>query len=84
MNDAYESSAFRLSVQALMQEMERLQAKGDVAEDEVRALEEDMTGKVMISATHVLASNLLRDHICCADFARILARDSFRSRASAS
>lgn len=48
-----------------MQEMERLQAKGDVAEDELRALEEDMTGKVMISATHVLASNLLRDALLC-------------------
>lgn len=34
--------AFPLS----LQEMERLQAKGEIAEEELRALEEDVTGKV--------------------------------------
>ena len=29
-----------------LQEMERLQAKGEIAEEELRALEEDVTGKV--------------------------------------
>ena len=30
----------------LNQEMEKLQAKGEIAEEELRALEEDVTGKV--------------------------------------
>lgn len=32
-----------------MQEMERLQAKGEVTEEVLHAMEEDMTGKVRIS-----------------------------------
>lgn len=48
--DAWGVIGSALSVQALMQEMERLQAKGDVAEDEVRALEEDMTGKILLAS----------------------------------
>ena len=35
-----------LGVQQTIQEMERLQAKGELAEEELRALEEDVTGKV--------------------------------------
>jgi len=30
--------------------MERLQAKGDVAEDEIKALEMDVTGKIMLAS----------------------------------
>lgn len=36
-----------------MQEMEKLQAKGEVTEEILHAMEEDMTGKVRISC-HVL------------------------------
>ncbi|KAG6336462.1 hypothetical protein ID866_2633 [Astraeus odoratus] len=43
--DAWGVIGSALSVQSLIQEMEKLQAKGDVAEEELRALEEDMTGK---------------------------------------
>ena len=32
----------------MMQEMERLQARGEVPEEELKALEEDVTGKVRI------------------------------------
>lgn len=68
-----------------MQEMERLQAKGEVPEDELRALEEDMTGKVMSAAPRVtLVHETYSAMLCYADFACILARDSFRSRAGAS
>ena len=37
-----------IGVQQVMQEMEKLQAKGEIPEDELRALEEDVTGKVAI------------------------------------
>lgn len=33
-----------------MQEMEKLQARGEVAEEELRALEEDVTGKIMLAS----------------------------------
>lgn len=36
----------RLGVQSLMQEMEKLQARGEVPEEELKALEEDVTGRV--------------------------------------
>lgn len=36
-----------IGVQQVMQEMEKLQAKGEIPEDELRALEEDVTGKVL-------------------------------------
>ncbi|KAF8159513.1 X-domain of DnaJ-containing-domain-containing protein [Crassisporium funariophilum] len=39
-----------LSVRDLMLEMERAQAKGDVAEEELRALEMDVTGKIMLAS----------------------------------
>ncbi|KAL4065915.1 X-domain of DnaJ-containing-domain-containing protein [Scleroderma citrinum] len=48
--DAWGVIGSALSVQSLMQEMERLQAKGEVDEDEVRALEEDMTGKILLAS----------------------------------
>ena len=38
--------AHSIGVQQVMQEMEKLQAKGEIPEDELRALEEDVTGKV--------------------------------------
>jgi len=39
-----------LSVQSLMQEMERLQAKGEVTEEILHAMEEDMTGKILLAS----------------------------------
>jgi len=39
-----------LSVRDLMVEMERAQAKGDVGEEELRALEMDVTGKLMLAS----------------------------------
>jgi hypothetical protein len=36
----------RIGVQQMIQEMEKLQAKGEVGEDEMRALEMDVTGRV--------------------------------------
>ncbi|KAF8817417.1 DnaJ domain-containing protein [Phlegmacium glaucopus] len=39
-----------LSVRELMVEMEKAQAKGDVAEEELRALEMDVTGKIMLAS----------------------------------
>ena len=37
-----------------MQEMEKLQAKGEVTEEVLHAMEEDMTGKVRISCHSLL------------------------------
>ncbi|KAF8906233.1 X-domain of DnaJ-containing-domain-containing protein [Gymnopilus junonius] len=39
-----------LSVRDLMLEMEKAQAKGDVPEEELRALEMDVTGKIMLAS----------------------------------
>ncbi|OCH85934.1 DnaJ-domain-containing protein [Obba rivulosa] len=39
-----------LGVQQVMQEMEKLQLKGEVPEEELRALEEDVTGKIMLAS----------------------------------
>jgi len=39
-----------LSVRELMIEMEKAQAKGDIAEEELRALEMDVTGKLMLAS----------------------------------
>ena len=44
---------FRIGVQHVMAEMERIQARGEVPEEELKALEMDMTGKVCRSATLV-------------------------------
>ncbi|KAH0836701.1 X-domain of DnaJ-containing-domain-containing protein [Lanmaoa asiatica] len=49
--DAWGVIGSALSVQSLMQDMERLQAKGEVTEEILHAMEEDMTGKVYIHAT---------------------------------
>ncbi|KAH7890782.1 X-domain of DnaJ-containing-domain-containing protein [Phlebopus sp. FC_14] len=48
--DAWGVIGSALSVQSLVQEMERLQAKGEVAEDELRALEQDMTGRILLAS----------------------------------
>ena len=34
----------------ISKDMERLQAKGDVAEDQIKALEMDVTGKIMLAS----------------------------------
>lgn len=39
-----------LSVRDMMLEMEKLQAKGEVGEEELRALEMDVTGKIMLAS----------------------------------
>jgi len=39
-----------LSVRDLMLEMEKAQAKGEIAEEELRALEMDVTGKIMLAS----------------------------------
>jgi len=39
-----------LGVQQVMQEMEKLQAKGELGEEELRALEEDITGRIMLAS----------------------------------
>lgn len=41
---------YRIGVQNTMQEMERLASKGEIAEEELRALEEDVTGKIMLAS----------------------------------
>ncbi|KAI6041240.1 X-domain of DnaJ-containing-domain-containing protein [Pisolithus marmoratus] len=48
--DAWGVIGSALSVRSLMQEMEKVQAKGEVGEDELRALEEDMTGKILLAS----------------------------------
>jgi len=48
--DAWGVIGSALSVQALMQEMERLQAKGEVTEEVLHAMEEDMTGKILLAS----------------------------------
>ncbi|EGN96674.1 hypothetical protein SERLA73DRAFT_184800 [Serpula lacrymans var. lacrymans S7.3] len=48
--DAWGVIGSALSVQSLMQEMEKLQAKGELGEDEMRALEQDVTGKIMLAS----------------------------------
>ncbi|CAL1714141.1 unnamed protein product [Somion occarium] len=48
--DAWGVIGSALGVQHTMQEMERLAAKGELAEEELRALEEDITGKIMLAS----------------------------------
>lgn len=48
--DAWGVIGSALGVQQLIQEMEKLQAKGEVPEAELRALEEDVTGKIMLAS----------------------------------
>ncbi|EIW58542.1 DnaJ-domain-containing protein [Trametes versicolor FP-101664 SS1] len=48
----------------LQQEMEKLQAKGELGEEELRALEEDVTGKIMLASwrgTRFEVSQVLRE-----------------------
>jgi X-domain of DnaJ-containing len=42
--------ACRLSVQQVMQDIERAQIKGDASEEELKALEIDVTGKIMLAS----------------------------------
>jgi len=48
--DAWGVIGSALSVQSLMQEMERLQAKGEVNEEILHAMEADMTGKILLAS----------------------------------
>ncbi|KAK7685703.1 hypothetical protein QCA50_011047 [Cerrena zonata] len=48
--DAWGVIGSAIGVQNTMQEMERLAAKGEIAEEELRALEEDVTGKIMLAS----------------------------------
>jgi curved DNA-binding protein CbpA len=48
--DAWGVIGSALGVQQMMQEMEKLQAKGEVGEEELRALEMDVTGKIMLAS----------------------------------
>lgn len=58
-----------------MQEMEKLQAKGEVNEDILHAMEEDMTGKVHISRRAIPCIQSASP--CTTDLARLLAGNSF-------
>jgi X-domain of DnaJ-containing len=40
----------RLSVQQVMQDIERAQSKGDTSEEELKALEYDVTGKILLAS----------------------------------
>ena len=46
--DAWGVIGSALGVQAMMQEMEKMQAKGELGEDELRAMEMDVTGRVSL------------------------------------
>jgi len=48
--DAWGVIGSALSVQTIMQDMERLQSKGEAAEEELKALEMDMTGKLLLAS----------------------------------
>ncbi|KAG9313028.1 X-domain of DnaJ-containing-domain-containing protein [Chiua virens] len=48
--DAWGVIGSALSVQSLMQEMERLQAKGEATEEILHAMEADMTGKILLAS----------------------------------
>lgn len=48
--DAWGVIGSALGVQSVVQEMERLQAQGEVPEEELRALEEDVTGRIMLAS----------------------------------
>jgi len=48
--DAWGVIGSALGVQQMMQEMEKLQAKGELGEEELRALEMDVTGKIMLAS----------------------------------
>jgi len=48
--DAWGVIGSALGVQSMMLEMEKLQARGEVPEEELKALEEDVTGKIMLAS----------------------------------
>lgn len=48
--DAWGVIGSALGVHHTMQEIEKLQAKGELGEEELRALEEDVTGKIMLAS----------------------------------
>jgi len=48
--DAWGVIGSALSVQSLMQEMEKMQAKDEVDEEVLHAMEEDMTGKILLAS----------------------------------
>jgi hypothetical protein len=63
----------RLSVQQVMQDIERAQLKGDASEEELKALEIDVTGKIMLASwrgtrfevvqvLREVVDNVLKDH----------------------
>lgn len=56
----------RLGVQSLMSEMERLQAKGEIDEEGLRALEQDVTGKVRVlwQFLYRIGGKLTRTRLC--------------------
>ncbi|EPT02931.1 hypothetical protein FOMPIDRAFT_1022583 [Fomitopsis schrenkii] len=71
--DAWGVIGSAIGVQQVMQEMEKLQAKGEIPEDELRALEEDVTGKIMLASwrgtrfevvqvLREVVDNVLKDH----------------------
>ncbi|KAI8996611.1 X-domain of DnaJ-containing-domain-containing protein [Trametes punicea] len=62
--DAWGVIGSAIGVQQTIAEMEKLQAKGEVAEEELRALEEDVTGKIMLASwrgTRFEVSQVLRE-----------------------
>ncbi|CDO69779.1 hypothetical protein BN946_scf184766.g24 [Trametes cinnabarina] len=62
--DAWGVIGSAIGVQQTIAEMERLQAKGEIAEEELRALEEDVTGKIMLASwrgTRFEVSQVLRE-----------------------
>jgi len=48
--DAWGVIGSAIGVQHVMLEMEKLQSKGEIAEEELKALEMDMTGKIMLAS----------------------------------
>ncbi|KAI0352142.1 DnaJ-domain-containing protein [Trametes cingulata] len=62
--DAWGVIGSAIGVQQTIQEMEKLQAKGELGEEELRALEEDVTGKIMLASwrgTRFEVSQVLRE-----------------------
>lgn len=61
--------------------MERLQARGEIPEEELKALELDMTGKVPITAD---GRSLCMTDSFASDYAGIVARNTVRGHAGTS
>ncbi|KAI0704502.1 X-domain of DnaJ-containing-domain-containing protein [Cerioporus squamosus] len=62
--DAWGVIGSAIGVQQTIAEMEKLQAKGELGEEELRALEEDVTGKIMLASwrgTRFEVSQVLRE-----------------------